>query len=65
VLNPSIANDNRPAATDGLFDTSAKHLAEVFGRRTLEMMRTGRDPYQAARLAATFAGRELDRQGAN
>ena len=50
-------SDDRPDASDALFDTSPTHLAEVFGRRTIELMRTGRDPFTAARLAATFAFR--------
>ena len=40
---------------DKLFDTSPEHLAAVFGRRCLQLMRDGRDPYQAARLAAFYA----------
>ena len=31
------------------------HLAEVFGRRTRDLIRTGRDPYEAARLACSYA----------
>jgi hypothetical protein len=30
-------------------------LAEIFGEKTVEAMRAGRDPWQAARMAASFA----------
>ena len=50
-------HDHRPAETDPLWDTSNEGLARVFGRRTLEQIRQGRDPYEAARLAFTFAAR--------
>lgn len=46
---------SQPEATDGLYDTTPTALAAVFGRRTREMIRTDRDPYEAARLAASFA----------
>ncbi len=36
-------------------DTSPARLAAVFGRRTEELMKTGRDAYEAARLAASYA----------
>jgi hypothetical protein len=45
--------------TDALYDTSSIHLAQVFGQRTVQMIRDGRDPYEAARLAAGFAERYL------
>jgi hypothetical protein len=48
-------NYTTPDATDGLFDTSAVHLAEVFGRRTKDAIRAGRDPYEAARMAFSYA----------
>lgn len=47
-------------APDRLYDTSAIHLAEVFGRRTVQMIRDGRDPFEAARLAASFGQRAID-----
>ena len=49
-----------PEPTDALYDCSSIHLAEVFGRRTRQMMRDGRDPYVAARLAFTFGQRVID-----
>lgn len=55
--NPTMPD--RPEATDALFDVSPEHLAEVFGRRTVQMIRDGRDPFQAARLAASFAQQVL------
>lgn len=54
-----IADDGHPEPTDGLFDTSPAHLAEVFGRRTVQMIRDGRDPYTAARLAGSFGSRAI------
>jgi hypothetical protein len=47
---------------DKLFDCSSAHLAVVFGRRTIEMIRDGRDPFEAARLAGSFAQRVIDAQ---
>jgi hypothetical protein len=46
-------------ATDAMFDTSAPALARRFGDRTIELMRTGRDPKQTARLAFSYAARAL------
>lgn len=46
-------------APDALFDCSSAHLAVTFGARTRQMMRDGRDPYIAARLAFTFAARVI------
>lgn len=46
-------------APDYLYDCSSAHLAEVFGRRTVEMMRSGRDPFVAARMAFSFADHVL------
>ena len=40
-------------------DYSPARLAEVFGQRALREMARGRDPYTAARLAGSFAAREL------
>lgn len=52
-------SQSTPEATDQLFNTSPAHLAAVFGQRTVQMIRDGRDPYQAARLAGSFAERAL------
>ena len=49
-----------PEPTDAYFDCSPAHLAEVFGRRAWQQMRDGRDPFMAARLAATFAARVIE-----
>ena len=48
--------------TDGLYDTTPSHLAMLFGRRTVQMMRDGRDPFQAARLAFSFAEKAIAAQ---
>lgn len=56
-MQKSSVTDTRPEPTDPLYDVSSEGLAKVFGRRALEMMRGGRDPYEAARLAFTFAAR--------
>lgn len=52
TMNDAI---NEPEATDRLFDTTPRALAERFGERTRQMMRDGRDPFCAARLAFSFA----------
>lgn len=49
-------------ATDRPFDTSPAHLAQVFGSRTVQMIRDGRDPYVAARLAGSFGRKAIDAQ---
>lgn len=41
--------------TDVLFDTSPRALAARFGRRTIEHIHQQRDPYEAARMAASWA----------
>lgn len=47
------------AETDKLFDTTPSHLAQVFGAKTVRLIREGRDPYEAARLAGSFAEKVL------
>lgn len=49
----------KPAETDPLYDTSASHLAELFGARTKTFLRTGRPVYETARLAGSFAEQVL------
>lgn len=44
-----------PDRFDPLFDVSDRGLAETFGRRTVRLMQLGHDPFQAARLAFSFA----------
>lgn len=44
-----------PDHFDPLFDTSDRGLAETFGRRAVRLMALGHDPFQAARLAFSFA----------
>lgn len=46
-------------AADRPIDLSPSHLAQVFGSRTVQMIRDGRDPYEAARLAGSFAEQVL------
>lgn len=41
--------------TDRLFDTSPAALAERFGDRTKELLRSGRDCRDMARLAVSYA----------
>jgi hypothetical protein len=55
---PSTSPRMLPAdsdAPDRLFDPAPEHLATLFGARARELMLTGRDPFEAARLAASFA----------
>lgn len=51
-----------PDATDALFSVDPSDLAVRFGDRTKQLIREGRDPYQAARLAGSFAARAIARQ---
>ena len=44
-------------ATDALFDTHPRVLAERFGRRAIQQILDGRDAAATARLAASFAMR--------
>lgn len=44
------------------FDVRPHALAERFGARAAQLMRDGRDPYLAARLAFSFADRALRRR---
>jgi hypothetical protein len=37
------------------FDSSARALAELFGQVAIRRIRDGRDPREAARLAASYA----------
>lgn len=41
--------------TDAMFDTSPAAMAARFGRRTMQLIRDGRDPFEVARLAASYA----------
>jgi hypothetical protein len=54
----SIA-DNRPESTEKL-NADPIYLAAVFGRRAIEQIKTGRDPYQAAKLAGSYGCRALN-----
>lgn len=53
--NSTNSTTDRPEATDGMWDTSDRAMAARFGRRALELARTGRDPKDMARLAASLA----------
>lgn len=46
---------DRPESTDALFDVSPEALARRMGERAQQLMRDGRDPFVAARLAASYA----------
>jgi hypothetical protein len=49
----------RPESTDALFDTSPRAMAARFGELAVCRIRAGRDPYEAARLAASYAREAL------
>lgn len=46
-------------ASDALFDTSPRAMAERFGELAISRIRAGRDPRESARLAASFGAQEL------
>jgi hypothetical protein len=50
---------DRPAASDALFDTSSRAMAARFGELAIRQLETGRDPREAARLAASYGARVL------
>ncbi len=52
----------RLEAPDRLFDTSDLAMAERMGRRTLDLLRDGRDVRSVARLAVSYADRVLKSQ---
>jgi len=52
--NVGAAADDHEA-TDALFDTTPAAMAARFGRRTLDLLRQGRDVREAAHLAASYA----------
>lgn len=56
----TVADITKTEATDRLFDTSASHLAELFGMRTKQRMREGREVYQSARLAGSFGQKVIE-----
>jgi hypothetical protein len=49
----------RPAPTDGLFDTSPRALASRFGELAVRRIQAGHDPREAVKLAAHFAAEAL------
>lgn len=56
------SNAERPEATDQQFSVEPAHLAMLFGQRAKQLMREGRDPREAARLAGSYGQRALAAQ---
>jgi len=50
-----VSLPNSDDETDALFRTDPLSLSRRFAQRAIRLMREGRDPYQAARLAGTYA----------
>lgn len=50
---------DRRDATDALFDTSPRAMAQRFGELAVCRIHAGRDPYEAARLAGSYAWEAL------
>lgn len=44
------------------FDTSARALAERFGQLAISRLRVGLTPYEAARLAASYAAEVIEEE---
>lgn len=50
-----MIDDEATDALGSVFDMSPRGLAERFGRLAVSRIRDGRDPREAARLAASYA----------
>jgi hypothetical protein len=49
--------------SDALFDTSPRAMAARYGELAISRLQAGRDPYEAARLAASY-GQLVQREAA-